>query len=138
MELLVYVRNHGSHGRGSTYVGASVGEAPVLERLEMSAPLTSTAEFRVDATIDDPIRELRAAVEHVFNAVGPSLHGRPTYYARPHSAIFVVLEPGFDTPADVMADLAEMLAMCSPKVHEVAHPFAGGASRALVPRARLA
>jgi hypothetical protein len=124
MELLVYVRNHGGHGHGSTYVGASVGEAPVLERLEMSAPLTSTAEFRVDATIDDPIRELRAAVEQVFAVVGATPHGRPTYVARPRSAIFVVLEPGFDTPADVMENLGEMLAMCSPQVRAAAHPFA--------------
>ncbi len=120
MELLVYVRNHGGRRLGSTYVGAAVGEAPMCERLEMRAPLTSLAEFRVDADVEDPVAELREAVRQVFTIIGPAPHGRPTYVSRPDSAIFVVLEDGFDTMADVMRDLAEMLALCSPKVRRAA------------------
>jgi hypothetical protein len=127
MELLVYVRNHGRRGLGSTYVGATVGEAPTCERLEMSGPLTSLAEFRVDAEVEDPIAELREAVRQVFEGIRPQ-HGRPTYVARPDSAIFIVLEEGFDTAADVMCDLGEMLALCSPKVRRAADAFPDGAA----------
>lgn len=116
MELLVFVRNHGGRDAGNTYVGASVGEAPHVEALDHRAPLTSTAEFRVDASVEDPVQELRDAVEQVFAMIGPRPHGRPTYVTRPQSAIRVLLEPGFDRPGEVAGDLAEMLAMCSPKV----------------------
>lgn len=128
MELLVYVRNHGGRRLGCTYVGAAVGEAPTCERLEMRAPLTSLAEFRVDAAVEDPVEELREAVRQVFAILGSTLHGRPTYVARPDSAIFVVLEEGFDTMADVMRDLAEMLVLCSPKVRGATEPIADGPS----------
>jgi hypothetical protein len=120
MEMLVYVRNHGGRRQGSTHVGASVGEAPVYERLEMTAPLTSLAEFRVDAEVDDPIAELRDAVQQVFDVMGSVQHGRPTYVARRDSAIFVVLEAGFDTPSEVMGELAEILALSRPKARRAA------------------
>ncbi len=114
MELLVYVRDHGGKGEGTTYVGASVGFAPTVETLDTRAPLTSSAEFRVDASVEDPIQELCDAIEQVFTVM--SAPGRPVYVTRPRSAIRVLLEPGFDNPSDVARDLAEMLAMCSPKV----------------------
>ena len=114
MELLVYVRNHGGRRDGTKFVGASVGDAPGVEVPATLAPLTSSAEFRIDAEVDDPIQELVDAVEQVFAMMGPP--GRAVYVTRPNSAIRVQLEPGFDTPTDVARDLAEMLAMCSPKV----------------------
>lgn len=117
MELLVYVHNHGAGHKGTKYVGASVGDAP--EVLDNRAPLTSSAEFRIDAEVDDPIQELMDAVEQVFAMMGP--FGRPVYVTRPNSAIRVQLEPGFETPSDVARDLAEMLAMCSPKVQAQTH-----------------
>ncbi len=116
MELLVYVRNHGGRNAGNTYVGASVGYAPSVEGLDTREPLTSSAEFRVDASVDNPIDELQDAVEQLFAVIGPHPHARPVYVSRAHSAIRVQLEPGFDTPTEVARDLAEMLAMCSPKV----------------------
>jgi hypothetical protein len=114
MELLVYVRNHGGRGDGTTYVGASLGEAPSVETLDTRVPLTSSAEFRIDADVDDPIQELIDAVEQVFTVMGPP--GRAVHVTRPRSAIRVLVEPGFDTPSDVAHELAEMIAMCSPKV----------------------
>lgn len=114
MELLVYVRNHGGRREGTKYVGASVGDSPGIETLGSRAPLTSSAEFRIDARVEDPIEELMDAVEQVFAMLGTP--GRPVYVTRPRSAIRVQLEPGFDTPTEVARDLAEMLAMCSPKV----------------------
>lgn len=114
MELLVYVRNHGGRRNGTTYVGASVGDAPGVETFEHRAPLTSSAEFRVDASVEDPVQELRDAVEQVFTVMGTP--GRAVYLTRPSSAIRILVEPGFDTPSEVAHDLAEMLAMCSPKV----------------------
>lgn len=114
MELLVYVRNHGGRREGTKYVGASVGDSPGIETLGSRAPLTSSAEFRIDASVDDPIEELMDAVEQVFAMLGAP--GRPIYVTRKRSAIRVQLEPGFDTPTEVARDLAEMLAMCSPKV----------------------
>jgi len=114
MELLVYVRNHGGRRDGTTYVGASVGDAPGVETFDHRAPLTSSAEFRVDASVEDPVQELRDAVEQVFTVMGAP--GRAVYVTRPSSAIRVLVEPGFDTPYEVAHELAEMLAMCSPKV----------------------
>ncbi len=114
MELLVYVRNHGGRANGTTYVGASVGAAPGVEMPDTRAPLTSSAEFRVDAEVDDPIAELCDAVEQVFAVMDRP--GRAVYVTRPHSAIRVLVEPGFDTPSAIAHGLAEMLAMCSPKV----------------------
>ncbi|MGH1345171.1 MAG: hypothetical protein ACRBN8_26655 [Nannocystales bacterium] len=114
MELLVYVRNHGGRRDGTTYVGASVGDAPGVETFDHRAPLTSSAEFRVDASVEDPVQELRDAVEQVFTVMGAP--GRAVYVTRPSSAIRVLVEPGFDTPSEVAHQLAEMLAMCSPKV----------------------
>jgi hypothetical protein len=116
MELLVYVRNHGGRREGTKYVGASVGDSPGIETLGSRAPLTSSAEFRIDASVEDPIEELMDAVDQVFAMLGAP--GRPVYVTRPRSAIRVQLEPGFDTPTEVARDLAEMLAMCSPKVPE--------------------
>jgi len=116
MELLVYVRNHGGRRNGTKYVGASVGDAPGSQVPASDVPLTSSAEFRVDAQVEDPIGELVEAVEQAFAMLDP--RGRPIYVTRPHSAIRVQLEPGFDTPTDVAHDLAEMLAMCSPKVRD--------------------
>ena len=129
MELLVYVRNHGGRRDGTKYVGASVGDAPGVETLDTRAPLTSSAEFRIDADVDDPIQELMDAVEQVFAMMGPP--GRAVYVTRPNSAIRVQLEPGFNTPSDVARDLAEMLAMCSPKVSartRIAQPQAAAAA----------
>lgn len=114
MELLVYVRNHGGRADGTTYVGASLGDAPSVEALDTRAPLTSSAEFRIDADVDDPVQELIDAVEQVFTVMGPP--GRAVYVTRPRCAIRVLVEPGFDTPSVVAHDLAEMIAMCSPKV----------------------
>lgn len=115
MELLVYVRNHGGRHAGSTYVGASVGESPSLGTLEMRDDLSSSAEFRVEGCVDDPVGELRRIVHQLFEMIGDEKYGRAIYLARPHSAIRVELEPGFDTPFDISHELAEMLAMCSPK-----------------------
>ncbi len=115
MELLVYVRNHGGKRTGNTYVGASLGLAPTLERLEMHEPLTSSAEFRVDAVVDDPTAELRSIVEQIF-AMGAPEAGRPVYLSRRQSALRILVEPGFDTPFDVLAELTEMIAMCAPKL----------------------
>ncbi len=113
MELLVYVRNHGGRCDGTKFVGASVGDAPGIETPGSYAPLTSSAEFRVDADVDDPIQELWEAVEQAFAMmVRP---GRAVYVTRPRSAIRVQTEPGFEGPMDVARDLAEMLALCSPK-----------------------
>lgn len=118
MELLVYVRNHGGSGGRNTYVGASVGSAPTAEHLEMPSALTSMAEFRIDAAVEDPVGELHDAVRDVFGVLGEERHGRAIYFARSRSAIKVLLEPGFDTPLDVQRELGEMLALCSPKVRE--------------------
>ena len=116
MELLVYVRNHGGRPSGSTYVGASVGSAPSGDYLDTMAPMTSMAEFRIAAGVDDPVGELRRAVLELFEVVGEDRYRRPIYYSRPHSALKVLLEPGFDTPDQVAGELAEMLALCSPRV----------------------
>jgi len=121
MELLVYVRNHAGTRGPTSFVGASVGIAPQIDRvdpIEMDdrGPLTSLAEFRIDARVDDPIAELRDAVADVFTILGDDKYARPVYFTRNRSAIKVKLEPGFDTPLDVERDLAEMLAMCDPRV----------------------
>jgi hypothetical protein len=120
MELLVYVRNHdGPHGPTS-YVGASVGIAPKIDPVELAerGPVTSLAEFRVDAAVDDAVAELRAAVADVFTIIGPDKHERAVYFTRNRSAIKVKLEPGFDTPLDIERDLAEILVVCNPRVRE--------------------
>ena len=119
MELLVYVRNHGGRSSGNTVVGACVGEAPSVESIETRASLTSSAEFRVDAAVEDPIGELADAVEQVFVMTRDSeRHGRAVYLTRARSAVRILMEPGFDQPGEIARDLAEMLAMCSPRVAE--------------------
>ena len=115
MELLVYVRNHGGCEGRNTYVGASVGTAPTVEHLDLASEMTSMAEFRIDAAVEDPVGELHDAVRDLFGVIGEERHGRAVYFARRRSAIKVVLEPGFDTPLDVQRELAEMLVLCSPK-----------------------
>jgi len=116
MELLVYVRNHGGFGGRNTFVGASVGTSPTIEHPPARAPLTSFAEFRVDDGVDDPVEELRAAVRDVFAVLGNEPHDRTVYWTRPHSALKVCLGPEFDRPHQIEGELAEMLALCSPKL----------------------
>jgi hypothetical protein len=123
MELLVYVRNHCGPKGSTSFVGASVGIAPKIERLEPAeiedrGPATSLAEFRIDARVDDPIAELRAAVADVFTIISDDKYERAVYFTRNRSAIKVKLEPGFDTPLDVERELAEMLALCDPRVKQ--------------------
>lgn len=120
MELLVYVRNHDGPRGPTSFVGASVGIAPKIEQVELEdyGPATSLAEFRVDARVEDPIAELRAAVADVFTIIGDDKHGRGVYFTRNRSAIKVKLEPGFDTAFDIERELGEMLAMCDPRVKE--------------------
>ncbi len=117
MELLVYVRNYGGRERGSTYVGASIGASVAVEHPEARGELTSMAEFRVAAEVDDPVEALRDAVEQVFALLGSAPHHRTIYYASRCSALRVRLEPGFDAPHQIEAELAEMLALCSPRVY---------------------
>jgi hypothetical protein len=114
MELLVFVRNYGGPA-GATYVGASVGSAPMVDHPEACAPLTSFAEFRVDADVLDPVAELRETVHEAFAVIEPERQARPVYFARSFSAVRLLLEPGFDRVEDVVSDLAEMLALCSPR-----------------------
>lgn len=116
MELLVYVRNHGGFGGRNTFVGASVGTSPTIEHPPARASLTSFAEFRVDESVDDPVAELRIAVADVFAVLGAEPHGRVLYWTRPHSALKVLLAPEFDCAELVETELAEMLALCSPKL----------------------
>jgi len=118
MELLVYVRNHGGSDRGekNTFVGASVGKSPTIQQPPVRAPLCSFAEFRVDETVEDPIAELRTAVRDVFAVLGPEPHHRVVYWTRPHSALKIRLAPDFDRPHHIEGELAEMLALCSPKL----------------------
>jgi hypothetical protein len=120
MELLVYVRNHAGPRGKTTFVGASVGTSPRAEQLDLAdddrGPITSMAEFRVDARIEDPVAELRAAVADLFTVIGGDRFARPVYFARNRSAIKVKLEPGFDSGLDIERELGEMLAMCSPRV----------------------
>ena len=122
MELLVYVRNHAGPRGKTCFVGASVGTAPKAEQLEVGTdergPITSMAEFRVDARIEDPVRELRAAVAELFTVLGSDKFARPVYFSRTRSALKVKLEPGFECATDVERELAEMLSMCSPRVRE--------------------
>ena len=119
MELLVFIRNHGGPA-GTSYVGASVGSAPMVEQPEARQPVTSLAEFRVDAEVLDPRMELRETLREAFEVMGEPRHGRAIYYACSNSALKLLLEPGFDRPEDIEADLAEMLALCSPRNHR--HP----------------
>lgn len=114
MELLVFVRNHGGPA-GTSYVGASVGSAPMIEQPETRQPVTSLAEFRVDADVLDPLTELRETLREAFEVMGEARHGRAIYYACSNSALKLLLEPGFDRPEDIESDLAEMLALCSPR-----------------------
>jgi hypothetical protein len=114
MELLVFVRNHGGPA-GTSYVGASVGSAPMVEQPETRQPVTSLAEFRVDADVLDPLTELRETLREAFGVMGEARHGRAIYYACSNSALKLLLEPGFDRPEDIESDLAEMLALCSPR-----------------------
>jgi hypothetical protein len=114
MELLVFVRNHGGPS-GTSYVGASVGSAPIVEQPETREPVTSLAEFRIDADVLDPAMELRETLREAFGVMGELRHGRAIYYACSNSALKLLLEPGFDRREDIEADLAEMLALCSPR-----------------------
>jgi hypothetical protein len=116
MELLVFVRNHGGPA-GTSYVGASVGSAPVVEQPETREPVTSLAEFRIDADVLDPVMELRETLREAFGVMGEPRHGRAIYYACTNSALKLLLEPGFDRREDIETDLAEMLALCSPRAN---------------------
>lgn len=87
----------------------------MLEQPDTRKPVTSLAEFRVDADVLDPVAELRETLREAFEIAGFRDPGRPLYYARAHSALKLLLEPGFDRPEDIEADLAEMLALCSPR-----------------------
>lgn len=109
----MFVRNHGGPA-GTSYVGASVGSAPMVEHPESRKPVTSLAEFRVDADVIDPVMELRETLREAFEVIGEPRHGRAIYYACSNSALRLLLEPGFDRREDIEADLAEMLAVCRP------------------------
>lgn len=130
MELLVFVRNHGGFGGRNTFVGASVGNSPTIEHPPARAPLTSFAEFRVDDGVEDPVAELRAAVQDVFAVLGSDLHDRVLYWTRPYSALKVLLCPDFDRPHQLETDLAEMLVLCSPKLQQRARTVSAAVHRA--------
>ncbi len=108
MQVVLYVHNHGERtdrrppGR---VCGMAVGEDPTAHPWDPDRAVSSFAEFRCGADVEDPATEVQLAVAKAFAHAGASVSGRTIEFNTRRCTLRLALEPGFDDPRAVLEPL---------------------------------
>ena len=109
MELLVYV-DHFMDGAQATQLGGlAVGQSPTRLEGATSRPTTGQAELRLRTIHGDPLVTLERVIERCFAGIGSGSAGMRLEYACSEAELWVEIGPGFCTPSQVHAALADLL-----------------------------